>query len=98
MRIEALELINSSEYGLLVSVFTRDLARGLRFAEEVRSGWVNVNELTELVGAPSAIWRPGRLAQWRWPGRRPVHLRAPDRAEDDYRDTLIRRGDAASRS
>lgn len=41
---EALEVANSSRYGLLAAVWTRDLARGLRFAEAVRSGWVNVNE------------------------------------------------------
>jgi len=32
--------------GLLTSVFTRDLARGLRFAESDRDGWVNINEGT----------------------------------------------------
>jgi succinate-semialdehyde dehydrogenase/glutarate-semialdehyde dehydrogenase len=40
---EAIRAINSSAYGLLSAVFTRDLARGLRFAEAVRTGWVNVN-------------------------------------------------------
>lgn len=43
---EAIELVNHSEYGLLSAVFTNDLARGLRFAEAVRTGWVNVNEGT----------------------------------------------------
>jgi acyl-CoA reductase-like NAD-dependent aldehyde dehydrogenase len=43
---EAIDLVNGSEYGLLSAVFTRDLARGLRFAEAVRTGWVNVNEGT----------------------------------------------------
>jgi succinate-semialdehyde dehydrogenase/glutarate-semialdehyde dehydrogenase len=43
---EALHLINESPYGLLVAVWTRDLRRGLRFAEEARAGWVNVNEST----------------------------------------------------
>jgi acyl-CoA reductase-like NAD-dependent aldehyde dehydrogenase len=43
---EALALINSSPYGLLTAVFTRDLRRGLRFAEAARAGWVNVNEST----------------------------------------------------
>jgi succinate-semialdehyde dehydrogenase/glutarate-semialdehyde dehydrogenase len=43
---EALQIANSSPYGLLVAVWTRDLARGLRFAESVRAGWVNVNEST----------------------------------------------------
>jgi acyl-CoA reductase-like NAD-dependent aldehyde dehydrogenase len=41
---EALAVANSSQYGLLAAVFTKDLARGLRFAEAVRAGWVNVNE------------------------------------------------------
>ena len=40
---EALALTNSSPYGLLASVFTSDLERGLRFAEAARTGWVNVN-------------------------------------------------------
>jgi acyl-CoA reductase-like NAD-dependent aldehyde dehydrogenase len=43
---EALQVANSSPYGLLIAVWTRDLARGLRFAEAVRAGWVNVNEST----------------------------------------------------
>jgi acyl-CoA reductase-like NAD-dependent aldehyde dehydrogenase len=43
---EALEIIERSPYGLLTSVFTRDLARGLRFAESARAGWVNINEGT----------------------------------------------------
>jgi succinate-semialdehyde dehydrogenase/glutarate-semialdehyde dehydrogenase len=43
---EALRVVNGSPYGLLSSVFTRDIARGLRFAESVRTGWVNVNEGT----------------------------------------------------
>ena len=38
--------MNASPYGLLSAVFTADLARGLRFAESVRSGWVNINEGT----------------------------------------------------
>ena len=43
---EAIRIVNSSPYGLLSSVFTRDLRRGLRFAESVRTGWVNINEGT----------------------------------------------------
>jgi succinate-semialdehyde dehydrogenase/glutarate-semialdehyde dehydrogenase len=43
---EALAIIDSSPYGLLTSVFTRDLSRGLRFAEAARAGWVNINEST----------------------------------------------------
>jgi acyl-CoA reductase-like NAD-dependent aldehyde dehydrogenase len=43
---EALQIVNSSQYGLLTAVWTRDLARGLRFAEAARAGWVNINEST----------------------------------------------------
>jgi acyl-CoA reductase-like NAD-dependent aldehyde dehydrogenase len=43
---EALAIANGSPYGLLMAVFTRDLRRGLRFAEAARAGWVNVNEGT----------------------------------------------------
>ncbi len=40
---EAIRQANDSPYGLLAAIFTRDLAAGLRFADEVRTGWVNVN-------------------------------------------------------
>jgi acyl-CoA reductase-like NAD-dependent aldehyde dehydrogenase len=43
---DAIELVNGSGYGLLSAIFTADLGRGLRFAERVRTGWVNVNEGT----------------------------------------------------
>ena len=43
---EAIALVNGSPYGLLSAIFTKDLGRGLRFAEAVRTGWVNVNEGT----------------------------------------------------
>jgi succinate-semialdehyde dehydrogenase/glutarate-semialdehyde dehydrogenase len=40
----AIALTNASPYGLLSAIFTRDIARGLRFADAVRTGWVNINE------------------------------------------------------
>ncbi|MFC7014479.1 aldehyde dehydrogenase family protein [Streptomyces viridiviolaceus] len=40
---EALELMHKSPYGLCAAVYTRDVARGLRFAEKAPSGLVNVN-------------------------------------------------------
>ena len=43
---EALQIANASPYGLLTAVWTRDLARGLRFAEAVDAGWANINEST----------------------------------------------------
>lgn len=41
---QAIELANASPYGLLSAIFTRDLARGLRYADTVRAGWVNIND------------------------------------------------------
>jgi acyl-CoA reductase-like NAD-dependent aldehyde dehydrogenase len=40
----AIALTNASPYGLLSAIFTRDLAQGLHFADEVRTGWVNIND------------------------------------------------------
>ncbi len=66
---EALRIVNESPFGLLAGVFTRDLARGLRFAESVRTGWVNINEGTNYweshlpfggaAGADSGVGRVG---------------------------------------
>jgi acyl-CoA reductase-like NAD-dependent aldehyde dehydrogenase len=41
---EALRMANDSPYGLLGAVYTRDIARALRFAERLETGWVNINE------------------------------------------------------
>ena len=43
---QAVELTNRSPYGLLAAIFTADLAKGLEFADNVRTGWVNINEST----------------------------------------------------
>ncbi|HET9720803.1 MAG TPA: aldehyde dehydrogenase family protein [Solirubrobacteraceae bacterium] len=43
---EAVELTNASPYGLLAAIFTADLRRGLRYADEARVGLVNINETT----------------------------------------------------
>lgn len=66
---DALRIVNDSPYGLLAAVFTRDLGRGLRFAEAVRAGWVNINEGTNYweshlpfgggAGADSGVGRVG---------------------------------------
>jgi succinate-semialdehyde dehydrogenase/glutarate-semialdehyde dehydrogenase len=41
---EAIWLANASPYGLLSAIFTRDLSEGLRYADAVRTGWVNIND------------------------------------------------------
>ena len=43
---EAIRIVNASSFGLLNAIFTRDLKVGIRFAESVRAGWVNINEGT----------------------------------------------------
>ena len=43
---DAIEQTNASEYGLMAAIFTRDVAAGLRYADSVRMGLVNVNETT----------------------------------------------------
>ncbi|KAH8679969.1 putative salicylaldehyde dehydrogenase [Tricladium varicosporioides] len=43
---EALALANDTEYGLSSAVFTRDLARGLRFAKGIETGAVHINGMT----------------------------------------------------
>jgi len=43
---EAIRLTNDSPYGLLAGIYTADLYNGLRFADEVHCGLVNINETT----------------------------------------------------
>lgn len=43
---EAIELANDTEYGLSAGVHTRDLARGMAIAEQLRVGLVHVNDQT----------------------------------------------------
>jgi acyl-CoA reductase-like NAD-dependent aldehyde dehydrogenase len=43
---QAIQLTNESPYGLLAAIYTGDLRKGLRYAEEVHSGLVNINETT----------------------------------------------------
>lgn len=44
---EAIRLANSGELGLVSSVFTRDLSRAHRFAEQVQAGIVVVNDFSD---------------------------------------------------
>lgn len=43
---EAVKLANDTEYGLTAAVFTKDLGRGLRVAQQIESGAVHINSLT----------------------------------------------------
>jgi len=44
----ALEIVNSTPYGLSASVFSRDLDRAWAFADRVRAGMVHVNDASAL--------------------------------------------------
>jgi acyl-CoA reductase-like NAD-dependent aldehyde dehydrogenase len=43
---EAIRVANDTEYGLSASVFTKDIARGLRIAKRIRSGICHINGAT----------------------------------------------------
>ncbi len=43
---EAVELANSSQYGLAAGVYSRSIARGLAIANRIRTGMVHVNDQT----------------------------------------------------
>jgi acyl-CoA reductase-like NAD-dependent aldehyde dehydrogenase len=43
---QAIELTNDSPYGLLAAIYTGDLRKGLRYADAVHHGLVNINETT----------------------------------------------------
>lgn len=45
---EALEIANMTDYGLQAAIFTRDTARALRIARELRAGGVMINDSTRL--------------------------------------------------
>jgi succinate-semialdehyde dehydrogenase/glutarate-semialdehyde dehydrogenase len=48
---EAVAIANSAPSMLVASIFTRDLGRALRIAEDLQAGIVNINE-------SSAYWQP----------------------------------------
>ncbi len=45
---EAVEMANNTIYGLQASIYTSDLARGLRLAKRVKAGAVMINDRTNL--------------------------------------------------
>jgi acyl-CoA reductase-like NAD-dependent aldehyde dehydrogenase len=70
---EAIRITNESGYGLLSAIFTRDVMQGLRFADEVRTGLVNINETTNywedhlpFGGRAGTVSGTGRVGG-RWP-------------------------------
>ncbi len=53
---EAIRLANDSIYGLTASVFTRDIARGRRLAEQIEAGTVMVNEVVYTHALAQTPW------------------------------------------
>src|SRR5215217_251698 len=53
---EAVRLANDSIYGLTASVFTRDLGRGKRIAEQIDAGTVMVNEVVYTHAVAQTPW------------------------------------------
>ena len=50
---EAATIANDSDYGLAAGIFTRDIDRALRFADEIQAGYVMINEyFTGGMGSP----------------------------------------------
>ena len=43
---QAIEQTNAQSYGLMAAIFTADLAAGMRYADSVHMGLVNINETT----------------------------------------------------
>jgi succinate-semialdehyde dehydrogenase/glutarate-semialdehyde dehydrogenase len=53
---EAVRWANDSKYGLTASVWTKDIARGKRLAEQIDAGTVMVNEVLYTHGIAQAPW------------------------------------------
>ncbi len=43
---EAIDIVNSTEYGLIAGIITRDISEAARFAENVKVGVIKVNKPT----------------------------------------------------
>lgn len=62
---EAVDRVNATPYGLLVSVWTNDLSRAMRVIREVRSGQVSVNEFANsaIIGFPFNVAKESGFSQ-----------------------------------
>ena len=85
---EAIDITNRSGYGLLSAIFTKDLAQGLRFADEVRTGLVNINETTNYWENHLPVRRPRRDGQRDRARRRALPDGHAHRAADGRRQRL----------
>ena len=68
----AIELANDTEYGLSAAVFTRDIAKGLRLAKQIRSGICHVNGPTVHDEAQMPFGGVGASGYGRFGGRQGI--------------------------
>lgn len=67
---EAAKLANDTEYGLAASVFTNDLAKGLRMAKKIQSGAVHINAMSvhDEAALPHGGWKSSGWGRFGAPG------------------------------
>ena len=70
MRTQAIELANSTRYGLAAYVWTNDLRAAIRTAERLEFGMVGVNEWTpQSTEVPFTGWKESGIGRESWRGR-----------------------------
>lgn len=67
---EAVRIANDTEYGLAASVFTTDLAKGLRIAKKINSGAVHINAMSvhDEPALPHGGWKASGWGRFGSPG------------------------------
>ncbi|WCT80122.1 aldehyde dehydrogenase [Novosphingobium humi] len=68
----AIELANDTEYGLSAAVFTKDIAKGLRLAKQIRSGICHINGATVHDEAQMPFGGVGASGYGRFGGRQGI--------------------------
>ncbi|ODU81072.1 MAG: hypothetical protein ABT10_15345 [Novosphingobium sp. SCN 63-17] len=68
----AIELANDTEYGLSAAVFTKDIAKGLRLAKQIKSGICHINGATVHDEAQMPFGGVGASGYGRFGGRQGI--------------------------
>jgi acyl-CoA reductase-like NAD-dependent aldehyde dehydrogenase len=53
---QVIEMVNDNQYGLTSSIWTKDIEKGKKMAEEIETGSVMINEVVYTFGLPSTPW------------------------------------------
>ena len=86
---DAIEQTNAQTYGLMAAIFTADLAAGMRYADSVAMGLVNINETTNYWEPHLPVGRPRAVAEWDRPRGRALPDGHPHGAPDSPNQGLI---------